>query len=202
MASTFSQIKLGSLEDSCTALFICDLQEKFSPVISHFKEITVNTDKLLKGCKLMDIPVVVTEQYPKGLGQTVSSLDIEGCNVIAKTLFNMMVPEVEKLSKVLCNGNLKSIILVGVETHVCIEQTAIDLVSRGFTVHIVADCCSSRSHEDRMLAFQRLQQIGCYISTSESILFKLLKSKDHPKFKEVAALVKTISQTTDLSSSL
>ncbi|RXG70947.1 Isochorismatase domain-containing protein 1 [Armadillidium vulgare] len=128
-----SMVKLGSLDQETSALFICDLQEKFSSVISHFPQVIENTKKL---------------------------------------------------------------------AHVCVEQTAIDLVSRGFTVHVVADCCSSRSQEDRFLAFQRLKQIGCYITTSETVLFKLLKGKDHPKFKEVAALVKTTSQPTELVSTL
>ncbi|KAB7497697.1 Isochorismatase domain-containing protein 2 [Armadillidium nasatum] len=164
MTSAFSQVKLGSLDQETSALFICDLQEKFSSVISHFPQVIENTKKLLEGCKLLKIPIIVTEQYPKGLGKTVSDLDVKECHVVAKTLFNMLVPEVLNLTQSICDKNLKSVVLLGVEAHVCVEQTAIDLVSRGFTVHVVADCCSSRSQEDRFLAFQRLKQIGCYIT--------------------------------------
>ncbi|KAB7499999.1 Isochorismatase domain-containing protein 2 [Armadillidium nasatum] len=163
MTSAFSQVKLGSLDQETSALFICDLQEKFSSVISHFPQVIENTKKLLEGCKLLKIPIIVTEQYPKGLGKTVSDLDVKECHVVAKTLFNMLVPEVLNLTQSICDKNLKSVVLLGVE---------------------------------------RLKQIGCYITSSETVLFKLLKSKDHPKFKEVAALVKTTSQPTELVSTL
>merc|ERR1712179_306105 len=113
----------------------------------------------------------------------------------------MLVPEVDaKIMEFFAGGKLESIILCGIETHVCIEQTAIDFMSQGIYVHIVADCVASRSQEDRLLALQRLQQIGCFVTTSENVLFKLLGDKDHPKFKEIAGLVKATSQPTGLVS--
>ncbi|XP_076045080.1 isochorismatase domain-containing protein 1-like isoform X3 [Oratosquilla oratoria] len=153
----------------------------------------------LAGGKVLGVLLIATEQYPKGLGNTVTELDIQhAAAVVPKTKFSMVVPEVEKLLLSSQHG-VDAVVLFGIETHVCVEQTAIDLLSRGVKVHVVADCCSSRSQEDRTLALQRLQQVGCFITTSESVLFKLLGDKEHPKFKEVANLVKTTSQPTGLT---
>lgn len=129
--------------------------------------------------KILGVPLIVTEQYPKGLGSTVSEIDIKhAIGVVPKTKFSMIVPEVETLMKSTCNGQIKCAILFGVEVHksyfmlflsklrkfysfsngfqahVCVEQTAMDLISRGIRVHIVADATTSRSQEDRMLAFE------------------------------------------------
>ncbi|CAL4084012.1 unnamed protein product, partial [Meganyctiphanes norvegica] len=198
-----SKVSLGALDVATTALFLCDVQEKFRPVMMHFEDIVINSKKLLSGCASLGVPLLVTEQYPKGLGNTVAELDIShAVAVVPKTKFTMVVPEVEVKMAVLCDGGLQSIVLCGIESHVCVEQTAIDLLSRGLFVHIVADCCGSRTQEDRLLALQRLQQIGCFVTTSENVLFKLLGDKDHPKFKEIAGLVKATSQPTGLVSKI
>lgn len=192
---------LGALDVSKSALLLCDVQEKFRPAMINFCEIVQNIKKLILGCKVLDVPLIVTEQYPKGLGSTVPDLPIDHAKCVApKTKFSMVVPEVEAQIKPLQDNGLQSIILCGIESHVCVEQTAIDLISQGFTVHIVADCCTSRTQEDRLLAFKRLQQIGCFVTTSESVLFKLLGDKDHPKFKDVASLVKLETKETGIIS--
>lgn len=182
-----------------TVFFLCDMQEKFKGAIKYFDEIVQVANKLVTAGKILSIPLVVTEQYPKGLGSTVSDIDIShAIKVIPKTKFSMVVPEVEELLPTLCSGNLKIVVLFGVEAHVCIEQTALDLLERGYQVHIVADASSSRSQEDRTLAFRRLQSLSCQISTSESIIFRLLKDKENPKFNEIRALVKQTSPNTGL----
>lgn len=125
--------------------------------------------------KILEIPLVVTEQYPQGLGKTVGEIDIQhAVCTAAKTKFSMIVPETEDVLKTICNGQLKCAVLFGVEVltilkfvvlsslfnclylqaHVCVEQTAMDLSSRGIKVHIVADATTSRSQEDRLLAFE------------------------------------------------
>jgi len=183
-----------------TVFFLCDMQEKFSPAIHFFQEIVGAASKLIETGKILNIPLIVTEQYPKGLGSTVSQLDIShAAGVFEKTKFSMVVPAVEDAMKSLCSDAIESAVLFGVETHVCIEQTAIDLIDKGITVHVVADATSSRSQEDRLLAFQRLSQIGCFVSTSESIIFKLVGDKNHPNFNQIRALVKNTSSNTGLS---
>lgn len=100
----------------------------------------------------------------------------------------MVVPDVRTyLSKV---SNLESIVLVGMESHICIEQTAMDLLSlEKYNVHIVADCVLSRTLDDRAMALKRLENMGCIITTSENLIFKLIQDKDHPKFNIIRKLV-------------
>lgn len=138
----------------------------------------------------MEIPLVVTEHYPEKLGKTVAELDIKNAvGVFSKTKFSMVTPEVESYLK----NNLHevdSVVLMGLESHICLEQTAMDLLSmERFNVHVVADCVLSRTVEDRAFALKRLENMGCIVSTSENVIFKLLRDKNHPKFNEVRKLV-------------
>jgi len=193
------KIKLGSLPSDSTAFFMCDMQSKFKTHVKHFAEITANTKKLIDAGKIMEIPLIVTEQYPQGLGSTVDELDIgHAKGVFPKTRFTMLVEEVEKKIGSLCKRKMECVVLFGVETHVCIEQTAIDLMAKGYAVHVVADCTSSRSQEDRLLAFQRLSTSGAFITTLETVIFKLLGDKEHPDFKAIQAIIKSKSDSTGL----
>lgn len=180
----------GNLESAKCALFLCDMQEKFRPAIKYFDEILKIAKRLVDTSKLLELPLIVTEQYPKGLGKTVAELDVSHGTVFEKTKFSMVLPEVEEKMNLLCDGGVKQVILFGIEAHVCIQQTAIDLLTRGIEVFIVADATSSRFQSDRMLAFERLRQAGAVITTCESVMFQLIGDKNHPKFKEVQALVK------------
>lgn len=181
--------KLGNLTAETCAFFCCDMQERFRPAIAHFEDITLVSKRLLEGAYALDIPVFVTEQYPRGLLHTVPELDISKAKaVVEKTIFSMMVPELEmKLQTV---QNLQSVVLFGVEAHVCIQQTALDLLARGIGVHVIADATSSRSDIDRQLAFNRLRCHDAIITTAESVLLQLVKDKNHPKFKEIQGLIK------------
>ncbi|KAM6985388.1 isochorismatase domain-containing protein 1 [Aplochiton taeniatus] len=180
---------LGNLCPATTAFFCCDMQERFRPVIKYFGDIISVGQRLLQGARTLGIPVVVTEQYPKGLGSTVQELDLSAARlVVPKTKFSMVVPEVEALLAEL--PAVRSVVLFGVETHVCIQQTALDLIGRGYEVHLVADSASSRSMMDRMFAFERLARAGVIVTTSEAVLLQLVADKEHPKFKEVQNIIK------------
>ncbi|XP_012285482.1 isochorismatase domain-containing protein 2 [Orussus abietinus] len=189
------------LKPDSVALLICDVQQKFAKVIYEFDKMLCNSTKLVGALKLLDIPILITEQYPKALGHTVPEL--AGCATngpFHKTQFSMYTKEVcTELSKICCGKPPESIILIGIEAHVCVENTAIDLKNNGFEVHTVADCCSSRSQEDRLLAFQRMHQFGCQITTSENVIFKLLKDSKHQHFKEIQKLIQSPSQYTGLA---
>lgn len=112
----------------------------------------------------------------------------------------MAIPEVKsKINEIYSNNKLESIVLFGIEAHICVEQTAIDLINEGYQVHVVADCSMSRSLEDRTLALTRLKQIGCFVTTSENVIFKLMQDKDHPKFNDVRKLVGETSIDTGLA---
>ncbi|XP_043106822.1 isochorismatase domain-containing protein 1 isoform X3 [Puntigrus tetrazona] len=144
---------LGNLSPVTTVFFCCDMQERFRPAIKYFGDIISVGQRLLQGARILGIPVLVSEQYPKGLGSTVQELDLIGAKLVfPKTKFSMVLPEVEAaLAEI---PGVRSVVLFGVETHVCIQQTALDLIGRGFEVHIVADATSSRSMMDRMFALE------------------------------------------------
>ena len=110
-------------------------------------------------------------------------------SIIPKTKFSMYVPEVE--SKLKENTNLAHILLCGIETHVCVYQTATDLIEKGYNVHIVVDCVSSQREADRAVGIAKLQSIGCQLTTVEMALFELLGDAKHENFKEVSNVVKS-----------
>jgi len=191
--------RLGNLCVEDTAFFMCDIQERFRPAIIYFPEIVEIARRLIAGSKLLSIPLIVTEQYAKGLGSTVTELDVSNAvSVVAKTKFSMIVPEVEQLLPNLCNGRLAHVVLFGIEAHVCIQQTVMDLLERGYQVHIVADAVSSRNQVDRVFALQRFRQAGAIVTTSEAMLLQLAGDKDHPHFKEIQALIKNSAPDTGL----
>merc|ERR1712165_613361 len=159
------------------------MQEGFRKTISFYPQILEVSRRMLTAAKSLDMPVIVTEQYPKGLGSTVSELDVSGCPVFPKTQFSMLVPEVQDHMKTL--PDLKSVILCGIECHACIQQTVLDLKEKDFDVHVLADAVSSRNMTDRMYALQRMKEAGAYITTSESTILMLARDAKHPKFKEL-----------------
>ncbi|KAL3317252.1 Isochorismatase domain-containing protein 2, mitochondrial [Cichlidogyrus casuarinus] len=180
-----------------TVLFICDLQEKFRPNIPQFEGIAQVSNRLLNASKILGMQALVTEMYPEGkfifeigLGKTVPEVgDLEGIPVFAKKKFSMITVEVEEWLKSSQKTPLERVILCGIETHVCVQSTALDLVSRGIEVHCVADACGSRNPIDRRFAFERMRQSGIFITTCESILLGLLCGSDHTKFREVQKLI-------------
>jgi len=190
------EIKENLLSTNC-AVFCCDMQERFRSAIKYFSEISEVGKRLLEASKILDVPLIVTEQYPKGLLKTIAELDISHAKlVVEKTRFSMLEKEIEDF---LCNHpNITSVILFGVEAHVCIQQTTLDLLSRGLQVFIIADATSSRSLTDRHMAFKRLGASGATVTTYESVLFQMIRDKTHPKFKEVQNLIKVLPPDTGL----
>jgi len=197
MSKNFLQIGKLLTQNSC--LFLCDMQVKFRPSIKYFDEIVKNSNRLLRAAKILDMPVVVTEQYPKGLGKTVPELGIEefGIQVVEKTKFSMCLDPIMTTLK--SNVDLNTVILCGIETHVCIQQTALDLLSNGYRVFVVADACSSRGKVERALAYTLLQQSGCWLTSTESAILSLAGGSEHPKFKQLQALIKEEGPDTGLN---
>ncbi|CAC5417971.1 Isochorismatase domain-containing protein 2A,Isochorismatase domain-containing protein 2B,Isochorismatase domain-containing protein 2,Isochorismatase domain-containing protein 1 [Mytilus coruscus] len=191
--------RLGNLCADKTVFFLCDMQERFRNAIKYFPEITEVASRLVQASKLLNIPLIVTEQYPKGLGNTVSELDIShAVGTFAKTKFSMVLPDVEKQLESLCSNNVQHIVLFGIETHVCIQQTVIDLLNKNYEVHIVADACSSRSQTDRVFALERFRHMGATVTTSEAVLLQLIGDKDHPQFKAIQSLIMKSAPDTGL----
>ncbi|XP_077099543.1 isochorismatase domain-containing protein 1 [Siphateles boraxobius] len=192
---------LGNLSPASTVFFCCDMQERFRPAIKYFGDIISVGQRLLQGARILGVPMVVSEQYPKGLGSSVQELDLTGAKLVfPKTKFSMVLPEVEAVLAE--TPGVRSVVLFGVETHVCIQQTALDLIGRGFEVHIVADATSSRSMMDRMFALERLARTGTIITTSEAVLLQLVADKEHPKFKEIQNIIKASAPESGLLSKI
>ncbi|EGG22675.1 NADH:flavin oxidoreductase/NADH oxidase domain-containing protein [Cavenderia fasciculata] len=144
---------------------------------------------LIKGCKELNVPIIGTEQYPQGLGHIVDELDPKSYPIFSKTLFSMCTPDVQNKLKEF--RGLKSVIITGIETHVCVLQTTLDLLESGYDVHIVEDAVSSQRLNSKLVALERLKQSGAFITTTESILFQLAKDAKHPNFKKISTLVKS-----------
>ncbi|XP_033153053.1 isochorismatase domain-containing protein 1 [Drosophila mauritiana] len=183
-----------------TLFLLCDIQEKFRPAMPLFDNMIKNVDKLTRAGKALDVPLIVTEHYPEKLGKTVAQLDVSHAKLVSgKTLFSMFTPEVKAVIQDIFNDKPEDVVLYGLESHICVEQTAIDLLEQNINVYIVADCCSSRLNQDRDLALDRLRQAGCVITTSESVIFDLVRDKNNPKFDVVRKLVNQPSVDMELT---
>ncbi|XP_064634678.1 isochorismatase domain-containing protein 2-like isoform X2 [Lineus longissimus] len=180
--------KIGKIFADKSVLFLCDMQDGFRKTIKYFPQILEVSNRMLGAAKALDIPVVVTEQYPKGLGPTAKELDVTGLPVFPKTKFSMLIPEVEDYLKNL-NKEVDSVIICGIETQACVQQTALGLLEKGKDVHVIVDACSSRSMPDRMFAYQRMKDAGAFLTTSEGMLLNLCQDAKHPKFKQIQKLI-------------
>lgn len=193
-AMTTSTASRFRLDRASTALFLCDIQEKFAPHIANFDSVAATARKMVAAGAELDLPLIVTEQNPRALGPTLPSIDVSGAKLkVAKTLFSMCVPEVEQKLKEL---GTKHVVLFGIESHVCVTQTALDLLSMGHEVVVLADGVSSMNSAEVPLALQRLRDAGAQVASSESILFQLVKDAGDAKFKAISGLVKAFKTET------
>lgn len=175
------------------ALVVIDVQERLLPVIHQNDEIIHRMTQLIRGCAVLNIPMVVTEQYVKGLGATVAPLkealeQSGGYNPIEKMCFSSygcsgFVQRLRELGR-------KQVILCGIESHVCVYQTTLDLLDAGFEVYLVVDAVSSRREEDKAIAIERLAREGARLVTTEMILFELTVTSGTDEFKAISKLVK------------
>lgn len=164
------------------ALVVVDVQEGFRPYES-FAAVAESCAKLLAGARILGLPALVSEQYPRGLGQSAPELGIEGERKIEKTVFSAARADGFDL------GGRSQAIVCGIETHVCVSQTVHDLLEQGVEVHVPADAVGSRHSLDYERGLERLQRAGAVVSTVESALFELLERAGTPEFKEVQKLI-------------
>mmetsp|Transcript_3967 Transcript_3967/g.11708 ORF Transcript_3967/g.11708 Transcript_3967/m.11708 type:complete len:205 (-) Transcript_3967:31-645(-) len=194
MASMAALRTVKKLNPKTTAVLVCDIQERFRDVIMGFESLVKCSGFVVRAAGELRMPVVVTEQYPKAFKNTVpeiASLLPEGTDVFEKTMFSMCTADVkEKLGALKC----ESVILCGLETHVCVLQTTLDLFEMGIDVHVCADAVSSQRAFDRSVALSRLAASGAVVGTSESLVFQLLGDSKHPSFKAIAPFVRQNSE--------
>ncbi|KAF9189188.1 Isochorismatase domain-containing protein 1 [Haplosporangium sp. Z 767] len=190
----FTSRVVGRANQKTTAFFLCDIQEKFRSHIYQFPAVVATAQKMIAAHKILDIPLIVTEQNPRALGATATELDLSQAKMnLPKTKFSMFIPEVEKELK---SNNIKSVVLFGIESHVCVLQTALDLLEHNYDVHVLADGVSSMNSYEIQHALKRIETAGGYVTTSESILFQLLRDSNHEKFKLISKLVKETKEAT------
>ncbi|MDZ7373800.1 MAG: hydrolase [candidate division KSB1 bacterium] len=172
------------------ALLVVDVQERLYPVMWEKERVEAAVRKLIQGFRLLERPIFATEQYPKGLGPTLPSLRelMGGIQPYEKLHFSCC--GVEPLLQELKQRELFQIVLCGIEAHVCVLQTALDMLHLGYQVHVPADAVSSRRELDWQMALERMRRSGVVVTTTESVLFELLELAGTPEFKQIAQLVK------------
>lgn len=185
-------LRANQLDVGRAFLLAIDLQEKLLPLIPGHEGIIRATRKLLDGCRIFEIPVLATEQYPKGIGVTHPGvrgpLSESRARFIEKLTFSAWAETAVR--DALLALDRPQVVVVGIEAHVCVQQTVLDLVSRDYDVYVCADAIGSRGAKDYELALDRMRQEGAWVTTVESVLFELCQRCDTPRFKELSPVIK------------
>jgi nicotinamidase-related amidase len=173
------------LERDRAAVVVIDVQEAFRPAVGEFDTVARNAGVLVQGARELGLPVVVTEQYPKGLGDTVPEVaeHLDGVEPRAKTVFSAARADGFDL------GGRDQALVCGIEAHVCVEQTVQDLLDRGVEVHVAADAVTSRTALNRRLGLEKMERSGAWVTSTEMALFELLGEAGTPEFKTIQKLV-------------
>ncbi len=175
------------LDRERATLVVVDVQEAFRKALPEFEQVARTSAVLVEGAAELGIPIVVTEQYPKGLGSTVAEIAEKlppGTEAVEKVRFSAAQAEGFEL------GDRDQVLVCGIETHVCVNQTVLDLLVEGIEAHVATDAVGSRTAANRELGLQRMERAGAIMTSVETALFELLGGSDAPGFKAVQALVK------------
>lgn len=178
-----------ALQPESTILLIIDLQEKLMNAMSDREKVYKNTELLLETAKQLAIPVIVTEQYPRGLGRTVPEVaeKLAEHTLIEKTCFSACTDE---FGTALQNTGRSTILITGSETHICVFQTARDLAAQGYDVYVVLDAVCSRFETNYLNGLDLMKEAGAVITNTETVIFDLLKEAGTPAFKAISPLLK------------
>lgn len=178
------------LEKEQSCLMVIDVQEKLVPAMADPVSFVVNCKKLMEAAKILSVPVIVTEQYPQGIGHTVPELTsvIPPSGAVTKNTFSAAIePDVaDRIAKV----DKKQFLVIGTEAHVCVMQTALSLKAQGYDVYVVADAVGSRTQKNIDLAMDRLRQNGIFVVSTEMVIFEWLVRAGTPDFKMMQPIIK------------
>lgn len=173
-----------------TVLLIIDVQGKLAQVVYESEAVERNISKLIRAAKILGVPVLYTEQYPKGLGHTVEALQklLSEEKPLEKIAFSCCAEEsfMEKLRGL----NRNNVLVTGMETHVCVYQTANELIEYGYSVHLVADAVTSRTREDREIGIRCIEKAGAWLKSTEMVIFELLRIAQGEEFKAISKIIK------------
>ncbi len=182
------------LEKKRAALAVIDMQEGFRPIIPQFAAIAARIATAVQAASLIDLPVIVTEQYPKGLGPTVPEIAAHlpaGTTPIEKLSFSAC--GVAEFDLQLRERHAEQVILCGIEAHICVSQTAHDLLQNGYQVHLLTDAVATRLPQNLMPALHRMERAGALLSSVEMALFEMFRAGT-PEFKQLQTLIKTLGE--------
>ena len=171
-------------------LLVIDVQEAFVPHIQEMDRVVERSGIMVEAAKILGLPIIVTEQYPKGLGRTVDALQqsLGDCQYYEKTSFSVM--KELAIHDAISRTARKQILVAGIETHVCVSQTAFHLLEDDFQVYILADAAGSRRKEDHDIALERVRQASAVITTTEAAIMEMTLTSKHPSFKEISTIIK------------
>lgn len=177
------------LKEDSVALIV-DIQEKLFPVMSEGEKLLQNCLKLIDGLQVVSVPLIVTQQYTKGLGPTLPSISgrITPFEYFEKNVFSCL--DEPAVKDRLASLNRKFVVIFGIEAHVCVLQTCIDLLEKGYVPVVAEDCISSRNHGDKETAVGRMRQEGAVVTTYESLLFELTRRAGTEVFKKISGIVR------------
>jgi nicotinamidase-related amidase len=181
----------NTLDAAHTALVIIDMQEAFRASISDFAETAARIALVAHAAQLLRLPLIVTEQYPKGLGHTANEIKAvlsPTLAVIEKTAFSSC--GAQQFETELERTGARQILVCGIEAHICVNQTTHDLLARGRQVHLLTDCITARTAQNKQVALAKMQQSGALLSSTEMALFELLRDAQHEQFKAIQKLIK------------
>jgi nicotinamidase-related amidase len=182
---------ISRLSREHAALVVIDMQEAFRPVIQDFSEVAGRISKAVQGAQLLELPVIVTEQYPKGLKHTAAEILPhlpEQSSTIEKICFSSC--GADEFQQQFISRNLRQAIVCGIEAHICVAQTVLDLLAQNIEVHLLVDCITSRKRDSKEVALARMTQAGAVLSNLEMSLFEMLRTADSPHFKAIQSLIK------------
>ena len=181
----------NTLQLKSSALCIIDMQEAFRSKIAEFTDLSLRIAMMCEAAKLLHLPALVTEQYPKGLGHTAAEIKsalLPETVIVEKTTFSSC--GVQPFREQLESTKARQIIVCGIEAHICVNQTVHDLLADNYQVHLLVDCIGSRSADNRMAGLAKMQMSGAIPSSVELCLFELLRDAKHEQFKAVQRLVR------------
>lgn len=171
-----------------SGLLVVDVQGKLISLIPGHARIVWNIRRLVDGAKTLGLPLAATEQYPQGLGPTVPELAPRLGSIPGKTAFSC--GECRAVFDEFTRRGVEKLLVVGIETHVCVQQTVFDLITHGFRVYVAADAVGSRGAVDHDIALRRMELAGAWITTTEAALFEWCETAAAPEFKQISQLVR------------
>lgn len=176
------------LSEEDTLLVIIDIQKKLLPVINGNRDILKNAEKLVKIFKIFNMPIIITEQYPKGLGETVD--EIKNLLTDEKLIEKVSFSAYQNIKNEIKEKNKNKIVISGIESHICVFQTVRDLLKEGYEVYIAVDAVGSRKENNSKNAIKIMQDMGAIVMNTEMIIYDVVKTAECENFKEISKLLK------------